>query len=78
MSRKMIFRIIPTDWKNKWRKAWLRELINKRRIASESRRTISAQELNEIIDNKMIELDTVFEKDAVEALIEEVKNGKEY
>ena len=73
-----MFKIIPTIWKKRYRKEWLRELINNKRNKKGAERTITAWELNELIENKMKELDTCFESDAVEALIEEVRNGKEY
>ena len=77
-KREPMFKIIPTIWKKRYRKEWLRELINNKRNKKGAERTITAWELNELIENKMKELDTCFESDAVEALIEEVRNGKEY
>ena len=77
-KREPVFKIIPTTWKEKYRKQWLREMINNKRNKKGAERTITAWELNELIENKMKELDTCFERDAVEALIEEVRNGKEY
>lgn len=77
-KREPVFKIIPTTWREKYRKEWLREMINNKRNKKGAERTITAWELNELIENKMKELGTCFEKDAVEALIEEVRNGKEY
>ena len=77
-KREPVFKIIPTTWKERYRKEWLRELINNKRNKKGAERTITAWELNELIENKMKELGTCFERDAVEALIEEVRNGKEY
>ncbi len=76
-KREIMFKIIPTDWKDKFRKDWLRELINKRRIKNGGDRTISTQQLNAVIEEKMREMNTSFEIKAINELIEEVKNGKE-
>lgn len=79
MSRKRekVYKIVPTGWKTRYRKSWLRELINKRRIAKGGVRTISAWELNAVIEEKMVEINTCMENEAVEVLIEEVKAGRE-
>jgi hypothetical protein len=78
MRREMVYKIISKDWRSRYRKSWLREMISKKRIQKGTVRPISAWELNALIEEKMKEMGTCIESEAVEALIEEVKNGKEY
>ena len=75
-KRESVYKIISNDWRTRYRKSWLRELISKRRMAR-GVRPISAWELNVLIENKMQEMGTPMESVAVEALIEDVKNGAE-
>jgi hypothetical protein len=78
MKREMVYKIMSKDWRSKYRKGWLREMINKKRMQKKTIRPISAWELNAVIEEKMKEIGTCMESEAIEALIEEVRNGKEY
>lgn len=70
--------ITPTTWRDRYKRDYLRELINRQRLKAGGVRTIQGWQLNEIIVKEMELLKTSKQIDALESLIEKVRNGEKY
>lgn len=63
--------LYPDDWKHRYKRDYLRTLINRQRMANEQR-FISATELDNMIANKMQEMGKVSALKAMQQLIDEI------